>query len=98
MSVLVNQTGTIAIILNGMTSNVTGSVFLTFFCIFILLIALALIFKLPIELAIVFHIPLLLTLMAYPLENGGSWTAIGGMILIYSAFLLAKYVFSGRNA
>jgi len=86
MVMLFNETGTIGIILKAATMNITGSEFLTYLGIILLVITFFLIFRIPIEATAVLIMPLLLVLMAF----SGNLLAIGGAFLIYLGILLAK--------
>ena len=88
-NIFLNQTGIIGQAFNGLTNNVTGSVFLTGLLILIVLMVIAFMFRLPLELTVIFLIPIILVFMAF---NTG-WVAVGGLIFIYIAVILARNFF-----
>jgi hypothetical protein len=57
---LINETGVIGTLINMTTSNITGSVYLTFIGILLLFIALGFLFKLPMEIVGILILPLLI--------------------------------------
>ena len=57
---LINETGVLGTLINMTTSNITGSVYLTFIGITLLFIALGFLFKLPMELIGILILPLLI--------------------------------------
>ena len=57
---LINETGVLGTLINMTTSNITGSVYLTFIGIMLLFIALGFLFKLPMELIGILILPLLI--------------------------------------
>ena len=91
--VFINETQTTYTILNGLTTDVTGSIFLTLFFIiaFIVLVAIAL--RIPEEATALIVLPLLLVCIAYYRDL----LAIGLVALIYIGFLVAKNLGLGRN-
>ena len=88
----IDTNGTIYTVLQGITTNVTGSWFLTLLFITMLVIALALAFRIPVEFTMLFMIPFFIVLMAF----NGQFLAIGGVVLIYVGILLAKNFFFSR--
>jgi len=88
-SFFINESQTIGIIINQITLDSTGSLFLTYLFIVMIIILIAMVFRIPIEFTAIFIMPLLLSLMAY---YGDFWT-FGGIILIYLAILFAKNFF-----
>jgi len=87
----INETGFIGQIVADTTANVTGSLFLTLLSIVVILILIAVMLRIPIEFTAIFIMPLLIVLMSSP--YGGSFTAIGGVFLIYIGLLMAKNFF-----
>jgi len=69
-----------------MTNNLTGSEFLTYLLIFLILILITQMFKLPLELTIAYTLPLALVLGI----GFASFIPILSLISVYTAFYLAK--------
>jgi len=86
----INETGFIGQIVAYTTYNVTGSLFLTLLGMVMILILIAVMLRIPIEFTAIFIMPVLLVLMAY---QSGTFTAIGGVFLIYIGILMAKNFF-----
>lgn len=82
-----NETGLLGQVIDGMTVNVTGSIFLTLLGLVILLVLFAVIFRIPIEFTAIFLMPLFFVLMAY---RSADFYPIGGVFLIYLGILFAK--------
>ncbi len=89
MVVCIDPTGTIYIVLAGMTNNITGSMFLTTLVISLLMITLALGLRIPIEVSMIMLLPWHLVLLAC---LGSNWLAITGTILIYLGIILGKNI------
>lgn len=87
--VFVNEGGFIGSVLSGLT-NLTGSLFLTLFCLMIVLIVIALAIGLPIETISIIYLPILIAYASY----SSDYMAIFGATLIYTGILIAKYLFS----
>lgn len=85
----INDSSIVGQIVAAMTTNATGSDFLTFFAIVIGLIAICLMFRIPIEITAIVILPITLTLMAY----NGSFFPFGAILLFYLAVILTKYFF-----
>lgn len=60
MSLFINTTGTLGIILQEGTNNITGNLFLTLFTILIILIIIGVMFQIPLEFLAVIILPLCL--------------------------------------
>lgn len=88
-NILINQTGIIGQSFTALTTNVTGTVFLSGLLVLIVLFIIAMIFRLPLELTGIFLLPIILVFMAF--ETG--WVAIGGITLIYLAVVVARNFF-----
>lgn len=84
--VLYDETGTMGIIINSMTSDVTGSLFVTLLLIVIFVMAIAFMFRIPVEWTIIFVVPLLIVIMAY----SSDFLAVSGVLLIYLGILIGK--------
>lgn len=85
----INHTGTIGIIYDSATQNITGSEFLTLLGLIVMIIIFFLMFRIPVELTAIFVLPLLMIFMAY----SNNFFAIGGVFLIYLGMLVAKNYF-----
>lgn len=89
MPLFINQTGTIGIILDGITRNVTGSIFLSLLGLLIIIMLLFMLFRLPIEATTILALPMILVFMSYYSD----FMAIGGAVLIYLGLIVAKNFF-----
>jgi len=69
------------------TENTTGSLFLTFLFVVLMIIGIAMIFRIKIEYTALLVMPLMLALMSYYRD----FIAIGGVILIYFSILVTKH-------
>lgn len=83
-----NETGFIGIVLQGMTTDITGSLFMTLFVIVTLIVVVMLMFKIPLEFQAVVISPFLIALMAYTQE----FLAVGGVTLIFLAVVFARAI------
>lgn len=79
-------------LLNSLTTNVTGSVFLTLLFLTFIILAFALVFRIPIEFTVLFVFPLLLGFAAYT----SAYMAVAGVGILYLAVLIAKNFFFWR--
>jgi hypothetical protein len=84
--VLANATGFVGQMLGTATASITGSLFLSLFMMFIILLAICFMFGIPLEFSGIILLPLCLVLMTYYSEFIGT----GGVMLIYLAFVIAK--------
>ena len=84
-----NSTGTAYAILEGLTNDVTGSLFMSLLMIVFLILAFSLAFRIPMEYTAIFILPILIVSMAYFQQ----FLAIGGVILIYLGVVMAKNFF-----
>lgn len=89
MVLFINDTGTIGIIYNAVTNNITGSEFLTLMGLILIIILFFMLFRLPIEATAILVLPMLITFMAF----NDNLLALVGAVLIYSAILFAKNYF-----
>ena len=64
-SYIVNQTGTIGVILQAGTENLTGSVIATLFLILMILFAVSIMFRVPLEITAIIVLPFCLAVGAY---------------------------------
>lgn len=81
-----NESGIIPSVLDGFTSNVTGTTFLTLLIIFIILLVLALSLRLNFEFAIVLIFPIILVVGAF----SGDIMGVVGMLGLILGIILAK--------
>jgi len=84
-----NATGWLGTILTGLTTNVTGSEFLTMLLIFILFIVTGLALKVPPLALSIMYLPLLIVMASM----GTEWLAIFGSILIYLGYTVAILIY-----
>jgi predicted RND superfamily exporter protein len=89
MVLFINETGTIGVIYNAVTNNITGSEFLTLLGLILIILLLFLTFRVPIEISAIIILPMLLIFMAF---NNSIWAA-GGLLLIYLGVLFFKNFF-----
>lgn len=89
MADLYNTTGTLGVILDAITNNITGSLFLTLFLLVVMFVLLLFVMRVPFQFQPVLLLPFLLTLMAFT----GEFMLIGGLALIllgiWAAFAVA---------
>jgi hypothetical protein len=81
-----NCTETIGLIIGQGTTSTTGSLFLTFFFVLLIILAVAMLFGIQMEYTAIIILPLLLGYMSYYSE----FIAFGALILIYLALILTK--------
>jgi len=84
---LVNDTTVIGSIIVAITNNVTGSEFLTYFLLLLVLYLFGILFRIPIQIIPALQLPLLIILMS----QMQSFVAIGGLTLIYLSFVLVSF-------
>ena len=85
----INETGSLGLIVNYATLEVTGSLFLTLLGVVMILLLLCFLLRIPIEFSAILILPLMLGLMSYFQE----FVAIGGVFLIYLGIVLGKNFF-----
>lgn len=73
-------------ILNALSTNITGSEFLTLLLIVLVLVGICQLFRLPIELSIPFILPLLIAISIATSEI----VTVLGVALLYGAIIIAK--------
>jgi hypothetical protein len=88
MANIYNETGIIGVVIEGLTTDVTGSLFLTLLMLTTMIVIVMLMFRIPVEYHALIIAPLMLTLMAYTQE----FMAIGGIMLIIMAIVFAKVI------
>ena len=79
-------------ILNGFTNDISGSWFLTFLLVILVLMLIALALRIPLEFTAVIVMPLLLAMLSF----SSDFTGVAGVFVIYLGILLAKNFFFGR--
>ena len=84
---LINSTGVAYDVLNGLTSNVTGSWVLTFLLIMVVCMLFAMAFRIPVEITTILVFPLGIAIAA---QVGTAWLGILGLMMLYLAFIIAK--------
>lgn len=84
--VFINQSGSFGIILDSISYNITGDLFLTLLLITLLLLALCLMFRIPLEYSAIILLPLFIVSMAFTSQ----FLTIGGLTLLYIGVLVAK--------
>jgi hypothetical protein len=82
----INYTETIGQVVGNANSTLTGSLFLTMFIIFMVVLAITIFFGIRLEYTALLILPLLIGLMAF----NGSWGGIVIVVLIYTAFIITK--------
>lgn len=87
--VFLDPTSLIGSIIIGLTTNVTGSLFITTLLIFFIIMGFFATFRLPIEVSAILVLPFAIMVMAFTSE----FIAIGGAMLIYIAILFSKRFF-----
>lgn len=92
MADLYNSTGTLGIILDAVTNNVTGSLFLTLLLIVTMFIVILFVLRVPFQFQPVLLLPFLIYLMAFT----GEFLAIGGIALILLGVWAAIAVSASR--
>ena len=85
-----NNTGVVGDVINGLSGDVTGSLFLTLLLVLLLLFGLAIAFRIPIEYTALFVTPLMLALMA---GGGAEFLMFGTLLLIYLGIIFGKNFF-----
>lgn len=86
---LINTSGEIGVILEYLTYNVTGSLFLSLLAFMFVLFALALAFRIPIEWTAVIVFPMILVLVATTTQ----FLPILGVFIIYLGIIVSKNFF-----
>lgn len=89
MSELINATSTLYAVVQGMTTDITGNIVLTFLFFLLLTISFSVALRIPMEWGIIFTIPLAIALMAF----NGAFLAVGGALLLLIALIIAKNYF-----
>lgn len=84
---LIDYNGPVGILINSITQNVTGSLFLTLLGIIFLVVAIALSLKIPMEFTMIFVFPLLIVCTFATT----ALLPVLGVWLIYLAILVSSY-------
>lgn len=84
--------GFIADLINSITTNVTGSLFLTLLLLVFLIMGFALAFRIPVEFTVILIFPLLVGFAAY----SSAFMPVTAVGIIYLAVLIAKNFFFWR--
>lgn len=82
----VNNSTSTGIVINYLTTNVSGDLFSTLLLLLVLLIAVALTFRIPLEWTMPLVLPVLIAYMSYSSE----FLTVGGVVLIYLAVVFTK--------
>jgi hypothetical protein len=90
-TIFINQTGTLGVIYQAATQNITGSEFITLLGLIILIMAFFMMFGLPIETTTILILPMLIIFGVYSQEL----IATLGLVLIYLGIIFAKNFFIG---
>lgn len=86
MVTFINYTESIGQVIGNANATLTGSLFLTMFIIFMVILAITIFFGIRLEYTALLILPLLIGLMAFT----GSWGGIVIVVLIYTAFIITK--------
>jgi len=84
MVILYNSTNFIGVLVDGATTNISGSLFITFLSMLLILIIMMGLFRIQFEFILLFLFPFMLVLMAYDTR----FQLIGGLIV----FMIAMYL------
>lgn len=85
----INWTDTIGVVIDGMTTNITGSLSATIMMIILLLIAICLAFRVPLEVTIPIVLPMIISAMA----KSTDYLTFGGIAIIYLSIVVVKRIF-----
>lgn len=85
----INESGTIGIIFEAVTNNVTGSAYLTLLGFMIIIILFFMLFRVPIEFTAILILPMCIIFMSF----FGEFLVIGLTLLMYIGLLIAKNFF-----
>lgn len=90
---LFNETDIIYTVVNGLTTNVTGSPFLTLLLITAGILLFAFAFRIPLEFTVILVFPLL---VGFAVEGGAQFFTVLGVAMLYVSVLIAKNFFFWR--
>jgi hypothetical protein len=85
----INESTSTGVIINYLTNNVTGDLFLTLLLILVCFLTFCMVFRIPLEYTVPLVLPLLLVYMSFTSQ----FLAVGGVLLIYSAVVFVKMFF-----
>jgi hypothetical protein len=88
----INDTGTVGIIFQAFTNNITGSPFLSLLFLCFIILALFVAFRIPIEFSLILMLPMFLIFLAFSHE----FLPIVGVILIYLGVLWGKNMITNQ--
>ncbi len=83
----INQTGIIGTLINSATTNLTGSLYLTFLILFVGLLLMLLAFRIPFEIGLIMVLPVLIMFSAF--IAGFQLTLV--LALLFVGIVLAKW-------
>lgn len=86
MALPFNTTGEAAVVIEALTNNITGDVFLSLFAIIVVVLALAMAARIPIEWTGLVVYPVILALVAIT----NDFLPVLGILIFYTSILLAK--------
>jgi hypothetical protein len=92
---LYNSSQIIGQTIDGATSNITGSIFLTLMALIIFLIVIGVVFRLEFTWVLMFLTPIVITIIAYgeSVGMGSEFNVIGVVLLIFLGIMLARNFF-----
>jgi hypothetical protein len=88
-----NETGLMGIMIGKASTDIFGSLVITFLSVILILFLLMLVFKIPMEYSLIFILPLLIVLMAYD----STFRIIGGIIIFILAMFLTIIWFLNKT-
>lgn len=90
MAVCIDTTGLIYTVIEAISTNITGSFFLSTLLISLILMGIAILLTMPLEYAMILLLPFHLGLLSC---LGTDWLGLTGTVLIYLGILLGKHLF-----
>lgn len=95
VNMLYNSSQIIGQTIDGATSNITGSIFLTLMALIIFLIVIGVVFRLEFTWVLMFLTPIVITIIAYgeSVGMGSEFNVIGVVLLIFLGIMLARNFF-----
>lgn len=88
-----NSTGLMGIMIGKASTDIFGSLVITFLSVILILFLLMLVFRIPMEYSLIFILPLLIVLMAYD----STFRIIGGIIIFILAMFLTVIWFLNKT-
>jgi hypothetical protein len=89
MSLFMNTTDGFGVLINAMTTNITGSEILTFTIMIILLFVICMLFRIPLDVSLILMFPLIFIMALY----SSSLMVFVGIIGIYMAIIMLNWLF-----